>query len=309
MCDGAFLTTEYTYDARMLKCWFLEEINKFPNLKVLCGSYIKTIDNNGEYYVFKMGNRNIYKTRFVLNATYAGINQIHALLGFPALQIKYELCEIIICEAKDKLKNVGITVMDGAFFSIMPFGKTGYHSLTSVTFTPHITCYDNVPTFTCQSRCCGFCSSQKLGNCNNCPAKPESMWPYMEHLAKKYLKDEYGFSYINSLYSIKPILRTSEIDDSRPTVIHRYNDSPRFVSVLSGKINTVYELDGELIQAKSHSYIHSSLNYVMWFMGYIQIGTYFVVKYTLKAIFINKEKLYLFWKKIIHKLRDEINKE
>ena len=27
--------------------------------------------------------------------------------------------------------------MDGPFFSIMPFGETGLHSLTSVTFTPH----------------------------------------------------------------------------------------------------------------------------------------------------------------------------
>ena len=39
----------------------------------------------------------------------------------------------------------------------------------------------------------------------------------------------------------------SEIDDSRPTVIRRCSDNPRFISVLSGKINTVYELDGELI--------------------------------------------------------------
>ena len=68
----------------------------------------------------------------------------------------------------------------------------------------------------------------------------------MSHLAKKYLKDEYNFSYIKSLYSIKPILKASEIDDSRPTVIRRHSDKPRFISVLSGKINTVYELDEEL---------------------------------------------------------------
>jgi hypothetical protein len=67
-------------------------------------------------------------------------------------------------------------------------------------------------------------------------------------LARKYLKDEYGFTYISSLYSIKPILKSSETDDSRPTIIRLYSESPRFVSVLSGKINTVYELDEELSQ-------------------------------------------------------------
>ena len=42
---------------------------------------------------------------------------------------------------------------------------------------------------------------------------------------------------------MKPILKASEIDDSRPTVVRQYTDKPIFVSVLSGKINTVYDLD------------------------------------------------------------------
>ena len=42
---------------------------------------------------------------------------------------------------------------------------------------------------------------------------------------------------------MKPILMSSEIDDSRPTVIRKLHDKPTFVSVLSGKINTVYDLD------------------------------------------------------------------
>ena len=42
---------------------------------------------------------------------------------------------------------------------------------------------------------------------------------------------------------MKPILLASEIDDSRPTVIKMFSTNPTFVSVLSGKINTVYDLD------------------------------------------------------------------
>ena len=42
---------------------------------------------------------------------------------------------------------------------------------------------------------------------------------------------------------MKPVLKISEIDDSRPTVIRQYAQEPTFVSVLSGKINTVYDLD------------------------------------------------------------------
>ena len=57
------------------------------------------------------------------------------------------------------------------------------------------------------------------------------------------LRPELGFAYHSSLFSMKPILKASEIDDSRPTVVRRYSDEPVFVSVLSGKINTVYDLD------------------------------------------------------------------
>jgi hypothetical protein len=65
----------------------------------------------------------------------------------------------------------------------------------------------------------------------------------MANLAEKYLKEEYGFTYKESLFSMKPILMSSEIDDSRPTVVRTYSKKPTFISVLSGKINTVYDLD------------------------------------------------------------------
>ena len=143
----------------------------------------------------------------------------------------------------EKLKNVGFTVMDGPFFSIMPFGMTGIHSLTAVAFTPHATCTDALPSFPCMEGSGGTCSPQRLGNCDRCPAKPASAWPYMANLARKYLKDEYGFTYRESLYSMKPILMSSEIDDSRPTVIRVFHENPTFAAVLSGKINTVYDLD------------------------------------------------------------------
>ena len=219
-----------------------------------------------------------FEAPFVLNATYASVNQVlkqievseeakertlptgtnEAVLtegtGEAALSegtkgilrpepfgIKYELCEIILCRVNDAFRNIGLTVMDGPFFSIMPFGKTGYHSLTSVTFTPHRTSFHSVPQFPCMEG--GACRGGLLGNCNDCENRPESAWEYMSALARKYVREEYGFAYEKSLFSMKPILKASEIDDSRPTVIRYASRKPVFLSVLSGKINTVYDLD------------------------------------------------------------------
>ena len=242
MCDGAFLTTEYTYDAQVLKNWFLEQLAKLPNVQVLYSHKPDKIEKAGSVWRVTAGDTTV-EAPFILNATYAGVNDIHAMLGLPPFKIKYEKCEIILCTVDERLKNTGITVMDGPFFSLMPFGQTGLHSLTSVTFTPHETSYDAVATFPCQQQSEGKCRPGSLYNCNECPAKPQSAWPYMSQLARKYLKEEYGFAYQGSLFSMKPILKASEIDDSRPTVVRVMNTEPMLVSVLSGKINTVYDLD------------------------------------------------------------------
>ncbi len=243
MCDGAFLTREYTYDAKFLRDYFLTQIENYKNVTIKFGADITGIDKDDEKYTLHIKNQEDVSSAFVLNATYASTNQILDMLGYDKFKIKYELCEIILCEINEELKKYGFTVMDGPFFSIMPFGKTGLHSLTSVTFTPHTTSYDALPTFKCQADSNGYCSPAKLGNCNNCPAKPQSAFPYMSNLAHKYLRDEYQFEYKESLFSMKPILVSSEIDDSRPTVIRTYSTKPTFIGVLSGKINTVYDLD------------------------------------------------------------------
>ena len=241
-CDGAFLTTEYTYDAQVLKQYFLEEIAAMPNVTVAYRHKPERVEQKGSVWQVKAGDI-MAEAPFLLNATYAGVNELHTMLGLEPFKIKYELCEIILCKVDERLKNTGITVMDGPFFSIMPFGQTEYHSLTSVTFTPHVTSYESLATFDCQQYSNGKCKPGDLYNCNECPAKPASAWPMMSQLARKYLKPEYGFEYAGSLFSMKPILKASEIDDSRPTVVRQYTDAPAFVSVLSGKINTVYDLD------------------------------------------------------------------
>ena len=252
MCDGAFLTEEYTYDAGILQKYYEEQLSDRNNVTFLFEARLKKILRKNDVFEVWMCDDICFEAHFVLNATYASVNQIIEKtegIDQEKFKIKYELCEIILCEPGDTLRGTGITVMDGPFFSIMPFGKTGLHSLTSVTFTPHVTSYEELPTFQCQRENEDGrpeCRPEALGNCNTCIHKPDSAWPYMSHLADKYLKPEYAYTYKESLYSMKPILKSSEVDDSRPTAIRVLSESPVFISVLSGKINTVYDLDAYL---------------------------------------------------------------
>ncbi|MBQ9664109.1 MAG: amino acid oxidase [Oscillospiraceae bacterium] len=255
VCDGAFLTEEDTYDALIIRDYYLEELKKLPNVVPCFNVRTDRITRTDDVVVieYRIGEEKFSaEAPFFLNATYASTNQVLNQIhdegsneaNFDKFKIKYEQCEIVLCSVGERLKNVGLTVMDGPFFSIMPFGKTPYHSLTAVTFTPHVTSYDDLPTFPCQEGV--SCSPQQLDNCNTCPHKPMSAWVHMSHLARKYMRPELEFSYESSLYSMKPILKVSEIDDSRPTAIVVNSTSPKIISVLSGKINTVYDLDAFL---------------------------------------------------------------
>lgn len=253
VCDGAFLTEEYTFDACILRDYLCGQLKQYPNAKLLPYRRVSRIVKGAQSYeVFahkpeKSGNmtgEERYEAPFVLNASYASVNQVLGLTegtDTAPFALKYELCEIILCRTNEKLRELGITVMDGPFFSIMPFGKTGFHSLTSVTFTPHKSSDKELPEFSCGKD--GSCADGILGNCNTCPARPQSAWEYMAALARKYLKDDLAFEYDHSLFSMKPVLKASEVDDSRPTVIKFSTKEPVLVSVLSGKINTVYDLD------------------------------------------------------------------
>ena len=147
---------------------------------LLCNVRISGIKKTDDAYIITYsheGDSCEALTGFLVNATYASANQILKMAGADSFGIKYELCEIILCKSSDALRDIGFTVMDGPFFSIMPFGLTGLHSLTSVAFTPHVISYDTLPKFTCQNG--SDCSPEQLGNCNLCPNRPESAWPYM----------------------------------------------------------------------------------------------------------------------------------
>ena len=122
MCDGAFLTEEYTYDAMILRDHFLDEIAKIKGIEIRYNVNIGNIHRDGDVYSIETEGAERIETGFLLNATYASVNEIISkVCPDEMFRIKYELCEIILCDAGEKLKNIGITVMDGPFFSIMPF--------------------------------------------------------------------------------------------------------------------------------------------------------------------------------------------
>lgn len=179
----------------------------------------------------------------VINATYAATNAINRLFGLRDLELTHEISEIAFISGQ-KFKEKGLTVMDGAFGSIMPYGKSGLLSLSSVAYTHHKISYENLPTFNCQQpEIDPRCRPTAPGICTICPRRPVENARKMLSQMQQYFAEDVDFQHLFSYFTIKSKLKSSYIDDGRPTEISMLHDTPKFYCLFAGKINSIYEVE------------------------------------------------------------------
>ena len=85
-CDGVFFTREYTYDAKILRDYYLEKLAELPdNVEILYGVEICGVEKLAQSYKLQNIAGDSYEAHNevvnnVFNATYAGTNSILAML-------------------------------------------------------------------------------------------------------------------------------------------------------------------------------------------------------------------------------------
>lgn len=242
--EDAFLTQECSFDFTKICDFLVNKVNALANCYY--GASIQSVEKGNPQYVVALENGVCLSAPFVINASYAGINEVIDKFDQQLFGLKYELCEIIFCNVPKDLKNLGITVMDGDFFSVVPFGNSDFHVLTSVGHTPHDVSYDKIPNFINKANQ-SICKMHGVSGCVICSQNLKSAWSKMYKLSQTFLKPNLKIEYKNSKFEIKAILKASENDDSRPTIIRQHTANPTFISILSGKISTIYDLEKFLL--------------------------------------------------------------
>jgi glycine/D-amino acid oxidase-like deaminating enzyme len=240
--EAAYETDEYGFDAPALRAALLDRLDRHRDrLDWHLGDTVTAGERDAGTWRVRLRSGGELIAGGVVNATYAATNAVLSTFGLEPVRLKYELCEVALVDAAP-LRDTGVTVMDGPFLSLMPFGHSGRHSLTAVDYTPRVSSSDLLPTFGCQSRNPG-CGPAALANCGVCPERPASSFPYMDRLAHRFLRHAGEVRLVESLNSVKVVLQTTEVDDARPTLIRVEAVGPLFVTLFSGKINTIYDLD------------------------------------------------------------------
>jgi glycine/D-amino acid oxidase-like deaminating enzyme len=179
----------------------------------------KVIERNENFTVcLQSGGSEIFN--FVLDCTYSNLGTLFEPARLLADTLKIERAEICLVSAPKSLESLGITVMDGPFFSCMPFPTRGSHSFTHVSYTPRRT---------------------RTSKLREPEREDSSAFLRMKLDALRYVPAIAELEHQDSIFVDKAILTSSELDDARPVLIHEAGQQGRYLSILGSKIDTVYD--------------------------------------------------------------------
>jgi len=244
--EALFLTEEYTFDPILIANYYRSRLGQNKFITLLTQTQLVQADSDSDRWIIQIRARDsdaekTIQAHQVINATYANSNGVNRLFKLPDIPLMHEISEMAFVSSP-QLQHIGLTIMDGQFASIMPYGLSGLLSLSSVAYTHHKVAHAPLPEFDCQNINTA-CQPNFPSICNRCFARPASNYKKMERQIELYLKEEVQLFYIGSMFTIKSKLKANHIDDGRPTEIAILGENPRFYCIFAGKINSIYEIE------------------------------------------------------------------
>lgn len=227
MVEAVFACDEAAFDYSILEKVLSARLVS-AGVEVRLSTELVTLIDGQTEIVAGLSDGSELTARYAFNITYSQVNAVLDKAKLPRAQLKYELAELALITPPPEFQGIGVTVMDGPFFSCMPYPADNLYSLSHVRYTPHESWTDETRT-----------------------GAPRTLWP--EHLphsrathmirdAQRYLPSLAHARYEKSLFEVKTIQVINEYDDGRPILYQQKPANSRVVSILGGKIDNIYDL-------------------------------------------------------------------
>jgi glycine/D-amino acid oxidase-like deaminating enzyme len=230
--EDVFTTLEYAFDAAKLRGVIKSRLNE-AGVETQLRAHVERLTPAGAFcrvsFLDDGGLRDV-QARYVFNCGYSLINGVLARSGLPLIPMKHEFTETALIEVPPGFRDMGITIMDGPFFAVMPFPDRGLHTLCHVRYTPHHWWLDT-PGEPCLDVRRYFES-----------IRPQSRYDHMIKDAARYVPTLAGSRFVESLWEVKTLLPSSEVDDSRPILFKPVEAAPNIICILGGKIDNIFDI-------------------------------------------------------------------
>lgn len=219
LIEDVFLVEEVAFNAVKLRKIMKNKLQK-ANVKIITNCEVKKVISSKDRILVSASKRKSFLGKYVFNCTYSQINNILKNSNLQELPFKYELTEMPLVEMPKELRNYAFTIIDGPFFSFVPFPSRKLHSLHHVRYTP----YESL-----------FVSPKDI-------KKSKSRFLYMIKDAQRYIPSLKNVKYKDSLFEIKTILMENELNDGRPILYRQNHGINNFHIVMGGKIDNIYDI-------------------------------------------------------------------
>ena len=195
LIDISLMTDEIVYDYDILKDIIKQRISN-SNIDIRLNSTFDGNTNDCDY---------------IINTSYANINNVNKLLGVPELDIKLQ--DVVIPIFKMQHEPIGLTIMDGPYCSVMPKGKNKHEFL--LYSVKHSLMKDG-----------------KL-DIDTIYTESEKYMPFLKNVERA------GYWRTNRALPIND-------NDERLSEIFTYKEHPKVINVLSGKVSTCHQIGFEI---------------------------------------------------------------
>ena len=235
LVDAVFACDEAAFDHAILVKLLSERLFA-AGVELKFSTRLVNLFNAQASVVVNLSDGTELTAKYAFNVTYSQLNSVLENANLPQALLKHELSEIALITPPSGLKGIGVTIMDGLFFSCMPYPGEDLHSLSHVRYTPHESWTDDG-----DARSCEISPSKRA---------PQSRVAHMIRDAQKYVPSLIHARHQKSFFEVKTVLIQNENDDGRPILYQRAPADSRIISILGGKLDNVYDLF-ELIRMTS----------------------------------------------------------
>lgn len=220
--DLALSCDEVVYDCHKLR-ELIEHKLDASGVERRFGAAVTAIERANPGFVLAVAGQGTQHFDAVINCTYADVNQFTASLGHATPRRQYEYTLVPILEWDQS--PVGITIMDGRFMTILPFGRSGRFLLYDVGRTvldTHVG--DQMPA--------GWLDPHTSPS-SRCD--PQAVFEDMLAACAQFVPALASARLVGFLEGPRVVLAQGERTDARPSIVQHHE--PGYVSVFSGKID------------------------------------------------------------------------